>query len=174
MRVQQQQQQDDGWEFLAIRPSTAAPLYTRLTQNIAGVVRRLDPGPEELQRRHHVLQAVSLAVASTFPEYRGIARVSVLCWWCGCSVLVCDAGVTSVASFMLKVFGDSQPLSLLPQVKAFGSFVSGLGTKDSDIDLVITGAVAGVGAGAMTLSGQWVFCRVPSMYRTLITVNDAP
>jgi hypothetical protein len=66
---------DDGLEFLANRLSGAAHVYTRLTQNIASVVRRLDPTPDELQRRELVLTAVSRAVYDSFPEYRGVAKV---------------------------------------------------------------------------------------------------
>lgn len=73
--VMRGQQDDDGWEFLATRPSGTAPIYTRITQNIAGIVRQLHPSHEELQRRHQVLEAVSQAVRDSFPEYRGIAKV---------------------------------------------------------------------------------------------------
>ena len=61
---------DGGLDFLASRPSAEGAVYTRLTQNIAAIVRRLDPTPEELSRRRHVLRALTLTVASTFPEYR--------------------------------------------------------------------------------------------------------
>ena len=54
------------------------------------------------------------------------------------------------------------------QVCPFGSFVSGLGTKDSDIDVVITGGVEGVLMGACGVDCGWGGRRGPAIKMLLI------
>ncbi|KAG1679417.1 hypothetical protein FOA52_007708 [Chlamydomonas sp. UWO 241] len=82
---------------LGRRTSTHGAVYTRLTQNVAGLVSRLDPDEADVDMRRRTLSSFTSVITMAFPEYPQL------------------------------------------QVQPFGSYVSGLGTKDSDIDLVITG-----------------------------------